>query len=266
MFSRKSLKESWCAGLLAAAICFPAVATDRVVPSAKYSTLSKAYNAAVNGDRILIVGDISAAGFYISKQVTIQGDYESSGIYRKISLTSITPLTIDANTIQFLYLTIAGYNTSGTCVRVNAGKSGFFMGATTIQGPGNYALRDWGSNNCSSYQCNLTNTTYGIYGDNISSLVPTYLYCYNSSEAVRNARTNRSTADIGISFWAATLYAGPTNNARCLHIINSDSNRHGHYWFEVGGLEAFGYNSRCILNEGYNDIGGAYSLIYCPYD
>jgi hypothetical protein len=269
MFSLKALKVARYAGLLAAAMCIPTVARDLVVPTV-YKYIQGAYSNAVDGDRILIVSDITIKGFSVSKQITILGDYETSGIYRKISLSTGDPLVIDADNIVIRDLTIAGYNTSGTCLKINAGKKALNLLAVTIQGPGSYGVRDLGGQNGYYWNFNVFNTTYGIYGDNIVNLWPMYLYLYNSSKAIRSFRTSGSTVhNMGINFFGSTLYAGPTNNANCLHVRNYDA-ASGHdalYYFEVGAFEAFGYNSRCILKEGnYNRIEGVYDLVYCPYD
>jgi hypothetical protein len=271
MFSPKTFKSAWSIGLLAGAMWIPSVATDRVVPTT-YKTLLGAYNAAVAGDRILVKADVSTAGFAISKSITIESDYSTSGIIRKISLTSITPLTMDANDITFTNLKIVGYNSSGTIIRVNAGKSGGGMNNCTIQGPAQYAVRDWGSADNGSYsmgfsQSRIQNTTYGIYGDNVQNCFIFATDINSSYRNIRSARTNGSTVPIKFYLLSPNLYAGTATNAACIFSQNSDKNRPSRFNWETGSVQAWGAGARCHWMEGYYILDGASAAhIYCPED
>jgi hypothetical protein len=264
MFSRKTYKGAWCAGLLSATVCISAFATDRIVPT-NYSTIQKAYNAAVNGDKIRIKTDQSVTGFYISKTVSIENYYSSGTV--KISLSSITPLTIDANDVIFTNLKIAGYNTSGTLVRVNANKSGFVMNYCTIQGPGQYAVRDWGSVTTGFNTCHILNTKWGIYGDNMQRCFLFAGDVNNSYQNIHSVRSGGSTVNIYCYFLSPILTAGTSNYASCIYSNNPDPNHSAMYDWETGSMAAYGTGARCLWFDGYYSLnGGSATHVHCPED
>jgi len=253
---------------LSAAICIPAVAATRTVPSVAYPNILTAYNACNNGDVISITSNQSTAGFQITKTITMQNGSSNP----TVSIFLSSGFTIKANNVTFDGLKIYGKNSStARCIQVNAGFAGFRVTDCIITkasgGTTGYGIYDLGSKNSAFSGITFSGTTVGLFAQNMNNLE--MHWPQNSfNNPYRNIRTVRTSGDIGWWIEAINFYAGNSNGATCFSAWNNDANHVPWYWIEGCTLQAWGTNAKCTKSEtsaSMNAINlASCTLTHCP--